>query len=187
MALHFLRLSLRSRVGNLRCGKYDGRTHLRARIGRNGRRGSICWRNQHAIRNDNAEEETAIYCLHRSFLGNWRCDRAIEPPFLRPIMGKKGLALTKDIVPLSEAHSLIVPQPGSGHFSKLMINARLLYIHEKKNNEEADFVSKKSINLVVATVCAPTYFLLLPSHDPRPGVSQKSRWAEIDYGMSSPY
>lgn len=83
MAFHFFRLSLRSRVGNLRCGKYDGRPNFRAGVGRNGRRGPICWSNQHVIGNDNAERKTAIYCFHRSCLGNWRRDRVLESAILK--------------------------------------------------------------------------------------------------------
>ncbi|KAK4673967.1 LOW QUALITY PROTEIN: hypothetical protein QC763_0019460 [Podospora pseudopauciseta] len=37
------------------------------------------------------------------------------------------------------------------------------------------------INLFIGAVCAPAYFLLLPSIDPRPGVPYKQRIAEMDY------
>ncbi|KAI9677145.1 MAG: hypothetical protein M1829_002719 [Trizodia sp. TS-e1964] len=37
------------------------------------------------------------------------------------------------------------------------------------------------INLVIGGLFAPVYIFLLPSHDPRPGVSSRKRFAEIDY------
>jgi MFS family permease len=37
------------------------------------------------------------------------------------------------------------------------------------------------INLFIGAVCAPAWLLLLPSKDPRPGVSYKQRFAELDY------
>ncbi|KAI9676065.1 MAG: hypothetical protein M1817_000808 [Caeruleum heppii] len=37
------------------------------------------------------------------------------------------------------------------------------------------------INLVIAGIFAPVYLFLLPSFDPRPGVSRKTRLAQIDY------
>ncbi|KAI9747457.1 MAG: hypothetical protein M1835_002104 [Candelina submexicana] len=37
------------------------------------------------------------------------------------------------------------------------------------------------INLVIGGLCAPVYFFYLPGFDPRPNVSTKQRFAEIDY------
>lgn len=37
------------------------------------------------------------------------------------------------------------------------------------------------INLCIGAVFAPAFFFYLPGYDPRPGVSQKKRFAEIDY------
>ncbi|KAI9719384.1 MAG: hypothetical protein M1812_003455 [Candelaria pacifica] len=37
------------------------------------------------------------------------------------------------------------------------------------------------INLVIGGICAPVYFFYLPGFDPRPNVSTKQRFAEIDY------
>lgn len=37
------------------------------------------------------------------------------------------------------------------------------------------------INLLIGAVCAPAYLFLLPSVDPRPGVSYRARAAELDY------
>jgi MFS family permease len=37
------------------------------------------------------------------------------------------------------------------------------------------------INLFIGAVCAPAWLLLLPSKDPRPGVSYKQRFSELDY------
>lgn len=37
------------------------------------------------------------------------------------------------------------------------------------------------INLFIGAVCAPAWLFLLPSKDPRPGVSYKQRFAELDY------
>lgn len=37
------------------------------------------------------------------------------------------------------------------------------------------------INLCVGAACAPIYLFMLPSFDPRPGVSQKSRAGEMDF------
>ncbi|KAH8177878.1 major facilitator superfamily protein [Sarocladium implicatum] len=37
------------------------------------------------------------------------------------------------------------------------------------------------INLLIGAVCAPAYLFLLPSADPRPGVSYKERTREMDY------
>ncbi|KAF2823433.1 putative MFS drug efflux transporter [Ophiobolus disseminans] len=37
------------------------------------------------------------------------------------------------------------------------------------------------INLFIGGVCAPAWLFLLPSKDPRPGVSYKQRFAELDY------
>ncbi|ORX95831.1 putative HC-toxin efflux carrier [Clohesyomyces aquaticus] len=40
------------------------------------------------------------------------------------------------------------------------------------------------INLFIGAVCAPAWIFLLPSKDPRPGVSLKKRVAEMDYAGS---
>ncbi|KAL5120856.1 hypothetical protein ACEQ8H_001337 [Pleosporales sp. CAS-2024a] len=37
------------------------------------------------------------------------------------------------------------------------------------------------INLLIGAVCAPAWLFLLPSKDPRPGVTYKQRFAELDY------
>ncbi|KAI9805868.1 MAG: hypothetical protein M1825_000482 [Sarcosagium campestre] len=37
------------------------------------------------------------------------------------------------------------------------------------------------INLVIGAIFAPVYFFVLPSFDPRPGVSTKTRFRQIDY------
>ncbi|KAF4829826.1 Efflux pump patC [Colletotrichum siamense] len=37
------------------------------------------------------------------------------------------------------------------------------------------------INLFIGAVCAPFYIFLIPSKDPRPGASLRSRFAEVDY------
>lgn len=37
------------------------------------------------------------------------------------------------------------------------------------------------LNLCVGAICAPVYLFMLPTHDPRPGVSLKDRAREMDY------